>query len=172
MPPLNAIIFLSVLLFPQPNICVQPGEVQIQQYLTMDLEGRTVPLLVPRRFTEDTADRVQGATHGAQLFRMDTKTFEPVSRKEAGARMKQGRIEYINLLLGDFINLERLLRTKLKGFKPTDPDGYTKNFFSKPHESGFEVVIGDHALPYREVFYLGPKDAPEIVATCKVRNDL
>ena len=49
MTALNAIIFRSILLFPQPSTCVQPGEELIQQYLTMELEGRTVPLLVPRR---------------------------------------------------------------------------------------------------------------------------
>ena len=171
MLALDTIIFLSILLFPQPNTCVQPGEELIQQYLEMDLEGRIVPLLVPRRFTEDAADRVQGASH-AQFFRLDTTTFEPVSRKEAGARMDQGRIDYLNLLLSDFIDLDRQLRTRFKGFKPTEYDACTKDFLFKSHESGFNIVVGELAPSNQELFFIGLKDSPEIVAQCKTAERL
>lgn len=170
MLALDTIIFLTILLFPQPSACVHPGEELIQQYLEMDLEGRTVPLMVPKRFTEDAADRVQGAIHGAQLFAMDTTTFEPVTRRETGDRMRQGRIEYLRLLLSDIIDLDRLLRAKFKGFNPTEHDAYTKGFEFKPHESGLDLVVGENAPIDKAIFYLGPKDSPVLVAQCSKRN--
>lgn len=167
------IIFILSLISPaQPIECTMPGEVLIEQYLSMDKEGRLVPLLVPERFAEDRSDRVQGAIHGAQLFRLDTSTFEPVSRKDTGVRLKQGRRDFMNILLRDFIDISAILRTRLKGFRATDSDAYTKDFMSEQHKSGFELVVGDLAPVGSDLFYLGSKSSPEIVAACKTRADL
>lgn len=110
MLAITAVIFLAATNASPTDSCTLPNEEVIQQFLTMKLEERTVPLLVPRRFAEDAAGRVQGASHGAQLFRVDTTTFEPVSRKETGIRMAEGRLGYVRFLLSDFIDLGGVLR--------------------------------------------------------------
>lgn len=161
-------IFLSVLGSEQTNSCALPNEELIQQYLVMEMENRTVPLMVPERFLEDAHDLVQGRSHGAQLFRLDTDTFEPVSRKETGVQLNQGRRDYLSLLIRDFIDLEKMLRTRFNGFKATNPDAYTKNFEFELHSSDFNIIVGGFAPKNGELFFFGPSDNPEIVAQCKV----
>jgi hypothetical protein len=80
----------------------------VSQTLIMQLEGREVPLRVPRQFFEDPWDFQSSFTDTAQLFRVEIGTFTPVSRAETGRRNKQDIWNWMTFLIGDRLPLEEL----------------------------------------------------------------
>ncbi|QPH52725.1 hypothetical protein [Pontivivens ytuae] len=77
-------------------------------FLEMDLEDRQVPFRVPTIYLEDAWDRVEGASHGAQLFSVGIAEFEPVSRPETGRRNRQGIWNWMTFTLSDLLPLDEI----------------------------------------------------------------
>lgn len=86
----------------------------VEQTLFMHQEGARHRLRVPLAYLEDPWDRVQGGVHEAQLFRVTTDGFEPVTRKQSSMMMRAGNHGFYSFLLQDLIPLEDLLDLELR----------------------------------------------------------
>ena len=80
----------------------------ISQSLIMQLEGREVPLRIPKQFFEDLWDRRDGFADTAQMFRVEIGTFLPVSRAQTGRRNEQDIWNWMTFVISDRLPLEEL----------------------------------------------------------------
>ena len=110
----------------------------VSQTLFMQLEGVRHQLRVPKAYLEDPWDWAQGAEHTAQLFRVTTEGFEPVTRRRSSEMMRAGNRGFYRLILHDFVPLEELLNLHLRLFA-RDIDGMHPDFDDAPRHFFKEV---------------------------------
>ena len=83
-------------------------------FVEMGLEDQLVPMRVPKRYLEDRFDHIEGAVHGAQLFRISVPTFEPITRQETGRRNAAGLPwDWMNFLVNDQLPLDQTIGLQL-----------------------------------------------------------
>jgi hypothetical protein len=81
----------------------------VTQTLYMRLEDVRHQLTVPEVYFEDMFDRVDGSEHRAQLFRMMVSDFTPVTRQDTADLLREGRKEYFNFVLSDYVSMDEVL---------------------------------------------------------------
>ena len=81
----------------------------VTQTLYMAMEDVRHTLTIPEIYFEDIGDRVNGAEHRAQLFRMMMDDFTPVTRQDTADLLRIGRKDYFTFVLRDPIDLDGIL---------------------------------------------------------------
>ncbi|MCG3267729.1 hypothetical protein [Yoonia sp. I 8.24] len=94
---------------PDPCHLFQTETEFVTQTLYMRLEDVRHQLTVPEVYFEDVFDRVDGSEHRAQLFRMMVADFTPVSRQDTADLLREGRKEYFNFVLSDYVSMDEAL---------------------------------------------------------------
>jgi hypothetical protein len=118
----------------------------VSQTFFMQLEGVRHQLRVPKAYLEDPWDWAQGAEHTAQLFRVTTEGFEPVTRRRSSEMMRAGNRGFYSFIFLDFVPLEELLRLHLHlRLFARDIDGIHPGFNDAPRHF-FKEVRGENKL--------------------------
>lgn len=81
----------------------------VTQILHMKMEDVRHTLTIPTIYFEDRFDRVDGAEHNAQLFRMMMDDFTPVTRRDTADLLRVGSKGYFSFVLSDPIDLAGIL---------------------------------------------------------------
>ncbi len=96
-----------------------PDDQTVDLNVSMELEERLVPMRIHESYLEDRWKRVQGATHGAILFRVRFDDFAPVRRDETPALRVNGKQAYYSFLLTDHVEMAELTAVMLSAASPT-----------------------------------------------------
>ncbi len=119
-------------------------EEMIDFFIGMEHEERLVPIRVPKRYLEDRFDHEEGAVHGAQLFRIEVPTFEPITRRETGRRNAAGLPwNWMNFIIKDQLPLDHTLGLRLALPISVDDIGKPR---SVPDFRDFPNLTGPHGL--------------------------
>jgi hypothetical protein len=153
-------------------------------FIGMEHEERLVPMRVPKRYLEDRFDHEDGAVHGAQLFRIEVPTFEPVTRGETGRRNAAGLPwDWMNFLVNDQLPLDYTvgvvhLRTPNLPFG--DPQRmeerlqppHPRDFPSEPGPYGLTRVVAPDRLEGTDLFVHYDADGGDLAGYlhCTVRG--
>lgn len=108
------------------------------EFVSFDLDTgeEKVPLRAPAVYFEDPWDFEQGATHGAQLFRVGIADFVPVTRRESTRRMKAGNRNWMTILLTRSVPLRKAAQIRAQ----------FDSGMSDQALDEFETVNSDHGL--------------------------
>lgn len=140
------------------------------QYLQIGSPESLMPLYIPERYLEDAHDRIQGSTHTAQLFRLSTEDYRPVTRRETSQLMKDKDADYFTFVLRNFRPLEQILQFNL--------DGWNSDYFQNPrpyevieHQAGLWQVVGDFEPEDRTIFLELDQGGIDAVISCPYKQD-
>ena len=130
----------------------------------LDTGEEKVPLKAPKVYFEDRADFVQGATHGAQLFRVGIADFLPVTRR--GTRGRMGlKMDWISILLTRRVPLRNAAENKIQLYSGMSDKPFRE---FKKNRADYGLTQVDFAIkPYGEEVYLDLQgDDLEALITC------
>ncbi len=153
-----------------PCVHFSAREERVDFYIEMQLEQKVVPMTVPKIFLEDRWDHVNGAIHGAQLFRVTVDTFEPVSRRQASLQNREGIDNIMTFLIGDTIGPEGLASTV---FWLADPGVNTQfeNYTLETSDFGLLRAVPLGNDPQSDVYFtLDQTGTPETIIACGIRG--
>lgn len=117
-------------------------------FIGMEHEDRLVPMRVPKRYLEDRFDHQEGAVHGAQLFRIEVPTFEPITRAETGRRNAANLPwDWMNFIVKDQLPLDQTAGLQLLtlGLPFGDPRRIEERL-NPPHPRDFPSEKGPYGL--------------------------
>ncbi len=118
----------------------------------LDTGDEKVPLRAPKVYFEDRADFVQGATHGAQLFRVGIGDFLPVTRRETRGRMGF-EMDWISFLLNPFVPVQQIARHRTQlysGIRGKELDEFNMVQF----DNGLMRLLFQNPKAYAEDLYI------------------
>lgn len=154
-----------------PCVPFSAREERVDFYIEMQLEQKVVPMTVPKIFLEDRWDHVNGAIHGAQLFRLTVDTFEPVSRRQASLQNREGIHNRMNFLIGDTIEPEGLASTALWRADPGVPSTQFENYTLEASDFGLLRALPLGTEPQSDVYFtLDQTGTPETIIACGIRG--
>ena len=82
----------------------------VQQFLDMELEGKTLPIKLPRGYLEDMWDFTEGYTVPSHAFRVDIDTFDPIKSRDLRAFLDEHGQRSLNILINDVVDLPEVLK--------------------------------------------------------------
>jgi len=138
----------------------------------MQLEDRDVQMRVPIDYFEDPWDRKDGFRDTAQLFRVEIGSFLPVTRQETAMRKKTGMRSLLQILVGDYIPMEKLAPLQAELFvRGGNYDRPLEDYIRKPGPFGLQEITSpsqesQNQLEKSIYLFEDPSGNPSTVLNC------
>lgn len=141
------------------------------QTLYMQMEDVRHTITVPTVYFEDRFDRVDGIEHRAQLFRVMTDDFTPVSRPMTAELNMAGRsADYFTFLLQDPIDLVDRIPIKAGALATGDGRDLTRYEYIEA-DYGLEQLVPFSGEPTYGDLFVGRDDKGAIFTILTCTND-
>ncbi|MEP4927271.1 MAG: hypothetical protein ABJT31_05795 [Hyphomicrobiales bacterium] len=126
----------------------------VNQFPRMEMEGKTLPIKLPRNYLEERWDFNEGYTVPSHGFRVDMDSFAPIYSRDLRAFWDKRGLRHLNILLGNRVELPQVLESKIKiRFpKPEQFGGIRQDYIpnldlvriepAKPHPTHFVLFSG------------------------------
>lgn len=146
----------------------------VKHTLYMQLEDRDVQMRVPVDYFEDPWDRRDGSSDTAQLFRVEIRSFLPVTRPETAERQKQGFRSVLLILIGDQLPVDALAPREAERYvRGGNPDRPLTDYPRLPGPFGLNEIASSSKHSQREIqrtIYLSEDSsgAPSAIMNCQM----
>ncbi|SPH22358.1 hypothetical protein ASD8599_03101 [Ascidiaceihabitans donghaensis] len=104
----------------------------VNQFLRMEMEGKTLPIKLPRNYLEEGWDFNEGYTVPSHGFRVDMDNFAPIHSRDLRAFWDKRGQRHLSIVVADTTDLPQILQslTRNRFPKPELHGGLTRNYIA------------------------------------------